>query len=144
MMAAIRRILGAEPADKAESNDKAEPIDRASVSISEIPEDPPKFRRDYRKKLDGRASCTISMRSSWSRRFSFGELTQPDGRWVMFDPERVAEKILDPSLVPLIEEFTKQVFSLDRDFIKSNPSKFADENGLEWHKIRSQKEEEKA
>lgn len=101
------------------------------MTINDCREDRPKFRREYTGTMPGNIRCTITIRTLYSRSAS-GELTQPDGRWVMFDPHRVAERILDPVLVPLIEEFCRQVEWLDSEFVSNIPSSFVDEDGVKW------------
>lgn len=71
------------------------------------------------------------MTRSYGRRFS-GELTQPNGRWVHFDPERIADKIIDPLLVPLVEKAVRAVFALDKAFMDSRPDRFTDEKDRVW------------
>jgi len=64
-------------------------------------------------------------------------MTQHNGRWIIFEPERIADKIVDPVLVPLVEQFVKEVFALDKAFTESDPSEFVDESGTTWRKIKA-------
>jgi len=55
-----------------------------------------------------------------------GELDQAGGiisddRWVLFDPSNIADKILDPQLVPVIQQYVEQIEKIDNEFRKSNP-----------------------
>lgn len=50
----------------------------------------------------------------------------------MFDPGAVAEKILDPVLVPLIERAVAQAKSADRKFLSTETVSFADSSGTRW------------
>ena len=108
-----------------------------SISVEQKPEDAPKFSRVYKARLDDRASITVTMRSwSYGRdRMADGELTQPNGRWVLFDPRAVADKILDPLLLPLIQRHVDEIFRLDAEFMQSAPSRFTDERGQAWGKL---------
>ncbi len=116
------------------------PADPATVLTSGIAvvdkrEDRPAFKRSYTKTLDSRATVTVEARTSYSRHFS-GELRQPNGNRVYFDPERIAETIIDPLLVPLVTTFCNEVFALDRAYVKSKPSEFTDEDGVRWQRAK--------
>lgn len=107
----------------------------SGISIKAVREDAPKFKREYTAKLDDGRSIKVTMYTIWrGRRTSNGELTQRDGKWVLFDPERVAEKILDPALVPKINARVKEIFSLDRAFMHNQPGEFTDETGAVWRR----------
>lgn len=94
-------------------------------------EDAPAFRRTYTKRLDSRAVIEVEYRTGYGRR-SYGELTQPGGAHIYFDPDNVADKIIDPTLVPLVEATCEDIAKLDAAFIDSKPSQFTDENGTIW------------
>lgn len=104
-----------------------------SMSVTDVPAEVPAFRRIYVKKLDNRATMTLTAKSSnYLGRWYRGELTQPNGAWVMFDPEKVAERILDPTLVPLVQKAVDEALTLDKAFISSKPRSFKDEKGNTW------------
>lgn len=144
----LRVIFGRSRTTTAEA-----PILPAIVSTEAVPAEPllpatafdvkwaleerPKFRRFYSRQLDARAHIKLEARSFWSlgRRAWSGELRQPGGRWVFFDPERVADKILDPLLVPLVEAACAEAIRLDREFIRSRPAEFVDEDGTTWRRL---------
>ncbi|MBD9542981.1 hypothetical protein IB276_26400 [Ensifer sp. ENS04] len=134
----LHKILGRETTapEVAQEQPVAREHAPVGISIALKPEDIPRFHRTYSKRLSNKAVCAITMSNYYigSGRMSSGELTQPNGRWVLFDPERIADKILDPALVPLIEEFAKQVMALDREFMKNRPSEFVDESGVVWRR----------
>jgi hypothetical protein len=77
----------------------------------------------------------VSIHTSCGSRFDLGELTQPGGRWVMFDPKDPAEKILDRELVPLVIAACKEIFELDNAFMKSDPGEYIDEKGQTWKRV---------
>ena len=107
------------------------------LRIIDKPEDRPKFAREYSAQLDHGRSIKITMRSAYTgnERYSSGELDQTGGRWVMFDPDKVADKILDPALVPLVEERCREIKRLDADFMRTHPSEFLDEAGHRWQRV---------
>jgi len=104
-----------------------------SVSVREVPAAPPEFGRIYTKKLDARATMALkAWTSSYSGRLYAGTLTQPNGAWVIFEPDNVAERILDPTLVPLVKKAVAEAVSMDKAFIASKPRSFKDEKGVVW------------
>ena len=110
-------------------------------SILDIQSSVPQFRREYRAKINDRASIIVWARSSWSKyrgheRYKYGQLVQPDGKYILFDPNAIAEKILDPILVPKIQLSVELIFAIDREFISGNPDSFIDESGTVWLKDR--------
>lgn len=107
------------------------------ITVSTKPEDRPRFTRIYTKQLDSRARVKVEAKTFLSRRDRYfsGELTQPNGRWVLFDPKEVAEKILDPTLVPLIEAFVAEAMRLDRAFMANDPGEFVDEDRVKWQRV---------
>lgn len=110
--------------------------DPAGIHVESVREDRPTFRRVYTCKLDGRATIKITMKTYTfgSGRFKSGELTQPNGRWVTFDPDAIADKILDPALVPLVEKACDQIARLDAAFMAMNPSEYTDDQGHIWRR----------
>lgn len=102
------------------------------IALKEIPEDVPAFKREYTARLDHRAVIKIDART-WSRGRRYGgELSQPNGRWVLFDPERIADKILDPALVPLVERAVREIVAMDEAYMATNPDRFTDEKRQVW------------
>lgn len=113
------------------------PMPNPHIDIKDVPEDRPKFKKEYTGVLSNNAKIKVTAKSGYYRssRYWSGELTQPNGRWVLFDPERVADKILDPQLVPLIDAFISAAMELDTAFVKSKPDTFTDEDRNIWKKI---------
>lgn len=96
-------------------------------------EDYPVFRRIYRSKIDDRCRVTIKARTTMFRERDLdGELTQTNGRWVLFDPRAIADKILDPVLVPKIQAVVDRVRIIDAEFLRSGTSEFTDRGGARW------------
>lgn len=104
-----------------------------NITTTQDPEDNPEFKRIYKAQLDHRAHITVEART-WDymgRRFS-GELRQPNGNRIYFEPERIADKIIDPVLVPLVEACVRVIFDLDREFMRTAPNEFYDKKGRLW------------
>lgn len=112
-----------------------EPIaDPIGVKITDVPGDMPQFKRNYVAKVTDDVTITITMKTYSYGRQCAGELRQSDDKYVWFDPERVADRILDHALVPLVEARIKTIFALDAEFMSSNPCQFTDEKGTKWCK----------
>ncbi len=103
------------------------------IAVHDVRADVPQFKRVYSAKLDNRASIKIIAKTFLGRSLS-GELDQPDGRWVLFDPDAIAEKILDPLLVPVVQRYVNEIKRLDKAFMESKPSAFTDESGTVWRR----------
>lgn len=103
------------------------------------PENIPALSRTYGAKLDERAFAEITMRTSaYFGRSGSGMLTQPGGRYISFDPKAIADRIIDPGLVPLVEEFAEAVLALDHEFLAANGDQFKDEKGRIWRREANQ------
>ena len=61
-------------------------------------------------------------------------LRQPNYRFISFDPDAIADRIIDPELVPLVKSFAETVFALDREFMRGAASEFRDEKGRLWQR----------
>jgi hypothetical protein len=110
----------------------------SGVNIENVRNEMPEFRRIYTAELvgaDRRCTIKIEMRV-WSLGLcKSGELTQHDGRWVYFDPDNIAEKIIDRTLVPLVQRYVDEIYDIDRAFRKSKPNQFIDEHGVIWQRV---------
>ena len=104
------------------------------IHIQETPPDPPAFERIYTASLNDQCSIKIRIHTFMHDRMKHGELTQKNGRWVLFDPDAVADKILDPVLLPLVEKYCQEISQMDKAYIESNPASFIDDRGQKWIK----------
>lgn len=109
-------------------------VESAPFTITLDPEEPPKFKRTYRAKLPNHATLTITMYTSSiiGRTDRFGELTQWNGKWILYDVHAVADKIIDRELYPLVQNLTDQALVLDRQFVQNLPKEFMDETQTIW------------
>lgn len=90
------------------------------------------WRRYYSGHLDNRCKVEIEACTFMNSRRFRGTLTQPNGNEIAFDPARIADKIIDPLLVPLVRAFCDKMFAADRAYIKGSLDRFIDENGIRW------------
>lgn len=111
------------------------PVSADGIQIKDVRGDVPGFKREYKVAISPNVSMKISANSYNSgTRYFQGELDQSGGRWVLFDPESPADKILDRELLPIIQRFCTQILALDRAFVKSAPREYMDESGVIWRR----------
>jgi hypothetical protein len=104
----------------------------SGVVMEMVRNEEPEFKRIYLYKIDPRCLAKLTARTSLGSRRYDGELTQPNGRRILFDPEAIADKILDPVLVPLVEKFCNEALFQDGTFMGSKPQEFIDNRGVCW------------
>ena len=105
----------------------------ASFIVEQPPEEVPQFARVYRKQLDNSA-LKVTIKTYDGMLMKSGELTQENGRWMLFDPDAVADKILDSHLVPLVQAAVDQIAQIDKLFRESPPDTYLDESGTQWRR----------
>ncbi len=106
------------------------------LKIEDKPGDVPKFERIYSAELSNGRTIVVKCRTTYDgSRYKNGELDQPGGRWVLFDPDNVADKIIDPALVPLVQGRCDEISKVDKAFIASKPSEFVDDAGVRWRRV---------
>jgi hypothetical protein len=112
--------------------------DASAIKVQDKRGDAPAFERVYKTQISQHVSMTITIKFYWEGRDldTSGELDQTGGRWVLFEPERPADKILDRELLPIIESKCKQILAMDRKFRATNPSEFTDANGVKWQRVK--------
>ena len=109
----------------------------SGIHIESLRNDIPEFFRVYTVQVIGTdRRCTMKLIiGEWSLGLrKDAELTQDNGRWVAFDPDNIAEKILDRALVPLIQQYVDEIYGIDKAFRKSSPNQFIDERGVTWRR----------
>lgn len=112
------------------------PTTEDGIHIDSVREYVPRFKRVYSARINERATIKIEIYSANGLgRMKSGELTQPNGRWVLFDPDAIANQILDPILVPLVQRYVDAVYTLDKQFLSSDPGYFTDERGVKWQRV---------
>lgn len=109
-----------------------------ALSAAPIPEEGPRWRRRYVVTLPRNIKMTVEMRTYGAiyrgpaDRYNSSQLTQPGGRWVLFDITAPADKILDPVLLPLVEEAARAILAQDAAFMATRRTQFVDETGVIW------------
>ncbi len=106
------------------------------LRIEDKPGDRPKFERVYSAGLTNGRSIIVKCHTSYGGdRYKSGEMDQPGGRWILFDPDAVADKIIDPGLVSLVQSRCDEIAKIDKAYIASAPSEFIDEGGVRWRRV---------
>jgi hypothetical protein len=65
-----------------------------------------------------------------------GELDQTDGRYVFFEPEKPADKILDRDILPIVQKRCDEIMAMDKAFRASDPDQFEDKQGNVWKRLK--------
>lgn len=111
----------------------ARPVIEVSVKLQR--EDVPKFRRTYTACLNRDVSIEVTYQTDdYLGRYPYGMLNQTGGRWVSFDPDKPAERILDRDLLPAVVAACAAFHGLDRAFIMEGTTEFTDEKGARWRR----------
>lgn len=99
--------------------------------------DVPEVKLRYKTALRDGITLTVTTRySSITERVSYdGELVQKDGRWVFFDPEKPADRILDKDLLPEIDQACAYIIGIDTHSRHTMVDSYTDKTGTTWLKM---------
>lgn len=135
MLVLVAGLVGCEPPKP--------PIPLHGISQSGITVDQYlSFKTTYTMPLtDGRTLKVDSLSEPWlSDTIDFSDqLQQADGRWVIFDCDNIADKIIDHSLVTEVTPYcaniheTAKLFWEERNY---TPDEFMDRQGVVWKKVQ--------
>lgn len=110
------------------------------LTIKDIPDDAPDFRREYSTTIARGIVVTIEIRKGHGNEtYTNGELRQPDRKYIFFDPDRPAEKIIDPVLLPEIEVVCREIAKVDSQWRARPILEFTDKAGQRWVRAESVK-----
>lgn len=129
----------APPAAVAQPQAAPQPEPHITAEDSQDIEIEPRFLRTYTEQITSSVFAKIEATTGWyerDRRFS-GMLRQSDGKFVAFDPDDVADTILNPVLVPLVHEFVARARKLDKAYMDGNPDTVTDPTGRKWRLVPS-------
>jgi len=108
----------------------------SNVHVALEREDRPKFKCVYTASLPRGCKLKVALyTSSYGTRYDSSEITQSNGRWVLFDLKAPADKILDRELLPDIEALCEEIRRLDAAFLRSQPNEFTDNTGATWRRV---------
>lgn len=129
-LALLLAMVGCGKNTKVSSADM--PDSEGPILIEQTAEDKPTFKRIYYAKISPQVTLKVTMQDRFGSLMKNGELDQSGGRWVLFDPDAVAEKILDPILVPIVQRYCDQIQKTDANWRASEPKEYLDESGTKW------------
>lgn len=109
--------------------------DVSGISVEQTPEEL-RFERVYTATTKYHNIKVIVKIKELSGLWYTGELDQPNGKWVLFDPEAPADKILDPQLLPEVEQLCKQIIALDKEFRAAPRTSITDDKKRIWKQVQ--------
>lgn len=117
-------------------NHEAATITPTGIKIQEIPADRPQFKRRYTAQVNDQVSLKIELYNGYGGgTYDMSELTQRNGKWVLFDAKSPADKILDREILPTVERLCEEVLQMDAAYRKSKPNEFIDKSGVKWRRV---------
>lgn len=113
------------------------PAEQAATAIIKVEaEDCPAFFRHYLLPLPRNMRLEIDAKTIHGNRRYTGWLWQWDGKVVGFDPQSVADRILDRDLVPVLEKVCPVIIAADQLFLNSpDSSQYTDKTGQRWMRV---------
>jgi hypothetical protein len=105
------------------------------IKITPKCEDQPEFKRDYEITVGKGIVVQIEMRTGVCGRSDSSFIKQPNGKYIGFQANAVADRIIDRELYPLVQKAVDEILLLDHEFIKSKPLEFTDETGTTWKRL---------
>lgn len=119
-------------------------VDDGTITVELMQgKDCPDMKRRYVASLSHERTLEIRMQTDCSRYqnkkrlVDIAKLVQPDGRYIFFDPAKVADKILEPGLVKPVEELSAQIIAMDLNWWDTSKEsfEFTDRIGMRWRAL---------
>lgn len=115
----------------------------SDITARDVPPDAPPFGRQYRATVNiprGPFVIEINMETSKyrGRTDRYSTVTQPNGTWILFNPNAVADKILDRELYPHVQRIADQALAMDAKYVEEQPDTFTDAAGTTWRRQTTQ------
>lgn len=115
---------------------EAATITPTGIQIKDLTADLPEFKRRYTAPVNDQVSLKIEIKNGYSGgTYEMSELTQRNGRWVLFEAKSPADKILDREILPTIERLCKEILEIDAAYRRSKPNEFVDASGVKWRRV---------
>lgn len=105
------------------------------IVIRGIREDRPKFARTYTASVGDGFKVIVTMKTYTFGRSDWSELRQSDNRYIVFDAKRVADKIIDRELYPLVQAAVNKILEMDKQFLATHPDEYTDDTGAQWRRV---------
>jgi hypothetical protein len=100
-----------------------------AIQVKEVAEDAPKFKREYKVALTEGRSMTVAIQNYG---FISGISRSGELDYILFDPDRVADKVIDPALAPLVQRYCAEIEVADDAWRASRPDRYVDSEGATW------------
>lgn len=126
-------LLRQRPSDE---RHESHPLEASSVHVALEREDRPAFKCVYTAALPRGCKLKIEIKTTRWGQYDSSEITQANGKWVLFDANSPADKIIDRELLPDVEAICREVLRLDAAFRASSPDEFTDDQGHTWRRVR--------
>ncbi len=116
-----------------------DPIPMRVVIVEDLPENEPEFKRQYTVHLPEDRTVSVIFASpryaTAPRRevYGYGVITSVQGR-ILFNIDKIATDILNPSLRAPIQSIVDQMKEMDDEYWKETPKSFVDRNGVVWER----------
>lgn len=112
------------------------------TTVTNRNEEVPKFNRVYKIPLISKPGLTMTVESRYLYGGYAGDkiyyfittLSQSDGSSIIFDPEKVADKVIDKTIIPEIIRIFQDIQQIDKEYRASRPPSFVDEEGITWNR----------
>lgn len=105
------------------------------IRIYPIAQDRPEFRRIYKVTVGDGFMVEIELWSWIFGRTDSSTVTQKNGKYISFDANAVADKIIDRELYPLVQDAVNRILAIDKAYIATKPSEFTDDQGKVWRRV---------
>lgn len=93
----------------------------------------PEMKRRYTVQLTKGRWMEAEFRTQWNGKRDYSTFVyQSNSKWLLIRFDGIADQVLDPELVPLIEKYKTEMFRLDAEFIEIIPTEYTDKNGTTW------------
>jgi len=128
----VWNVLNLRPSDE---RHESALVPETDIHVALKREEQPEWRCVYTASLPRSCKLKVELRSWALGRMDSSEITQSNGKWVLFDLKAPADKILDRELLPDVERLCAEIQRMDHEFLASRPNEFTDERGDTWRRV---------
>lgn len=109
----------------------------SKIKVTTIRGPKPQFERVYETTVGDGFRIRVVMKTFIGDRGDYGStVTQKNGRYIFFQANEVADKIIDRELYPLVQAAVDEILAIDRAYMATHPSEFTDEAGVTWKRVQ--------
>lgn len=117
---------------------KVKPEPLPEVTVKEVRETcTPDMKRRYHAPLSNDRWMEVEFKTHWrgSKRNATGYLYQSPTQYVFFDIDRLADQVIDATLVAEIRKYCDEMERMDLEWWVNDPSEYIDNNGEKWQRV---------